>query len=58
MAENAECLIKYTHEGKEYTTHIYPSKGWEDTFAVKILNRIESLVDAGVKITYIERHGI
>lgn len=58
MDEYVGCLIKYTYEGKEYTTHIYLDKGWEDMFAVKILNRIESLVDAGVKITYIERHGI
>lgn len=58
MTEYVGCLIKYTYEGKEYTTHIYLDKGWEDMFAVKILNRIESLVDAGVKITYIERHGI
>lgn len=60
MAENLsmQCIIKYVYEEKEYTWVIYPEKGWENMFAIKILNRIECLVDGGARISYIERHGI
>lgn len=42
--------IKYEHEGKQYTIFEQPTKGWEEQFLQKVLNRIESLTCAGAKV--------
>lgn len=42
--------IKYEYEGKQYTTIEQSEKGWEGQFLQKVLNRIESLTEAGAKI--------
>lgn len=47
--------IKYEYEGKQYTTVEQPTKGWEEQFLQNVLNRIESLTQAGAKIIDLER---
>lgn len=42
--------IKYEFEGKQYTTFEQPTKGREEQFSQQVLNRIESLTQAGAKI--------
>ena len=48
--------IEYTFNGKKYETIERPSKGWESQFYKKVLNRIESLANAGAKITRITEY--
>ena len=45
------CEITYEYDGKEYTTVERPEKGWEEQFPQQVLNRIESIVNAGAVIT-------
>lgn len=45
--------IKYTYNGKEYEVVEQPTKGWESQFLQKVINRIESLVNAGAVVTSI-----
>lgn len=45
--------ITYKYNEKDYTVTETPTKGFEAQFAQKVLNRIESLVDAGAIITKI-----
>ncbi len=42
--------IVYKYDKKEYTAIETPTKGFETQFAQKVLDRIESLVDAGATI--------
>lgn len=42
--------IKYEFDGKQYEAVEQPTKGWEGQFLQKVLNRIESLTEAGAKI--------
>jgi hypothetical protein len=44
-------IIEYKVNGKTYTTVEQPTKGWESQFLQKVLNRIESLVNAGAVVT-------
>lgn len=43
--------IEYKVNGKRYTVVEQPTKGWESQFLQKVLNRIESLVNAGAVVT-------
>lgn len=43
--------IEYKINGKRYTVVEQPTKGWESQFLQKVLNRIESLVNAGAVVT-------
>ena len=43
--------IEYMINGKRHTVVEQPTKGWESQFLQKVLNRIESLVDAGAVVT-------
>ena len=42
--------IKYEYDGKKYTTVEQAMNGWEGQFLQKVLDRIESLTQAGAKI--------
>ena len=43
--------ITYKVNGKQYTTVEQPTKGWEGQFLQKVLNRIESITNAGAVVT-------
>lgn len=43
--------IEYKINGKRYTVVEHPSKGWEGQFLQQVLNRIESIVNAGAVVT-------
>lgn len=43
--------IIYEVNGKRYACLVFPTKGWESQFLQNVLNRIESLVDAGAVVT-------
>lgn len=45
--------IEYKINGKRYTVVEQPTKGWESDFLQKVLNRIESIVNAGAVVTAI-----
>lgn len=45
--------IEYKVNGKCYTCVEQPTKGWESNFLQNVLNRIESLTNAGAVITAI-----
>lgn len=45
--------ITYKYNEKNHTVTEHQTKGFEAQFAQKVLNRIESLVDAGAIITKI-----
>ena len=49
------CEITYEYDRKEYTVVERAEKGFEDKFEDKVLNRIESLLNAGAKITKLVR---
>lgn len=39
--------IRYQYEGKEYSVIEQPQKGWEEQFLQNVLDRIESITNAG-----------
>ena len=43
--------IEYKYNGKSYSTVVQPTKGWESQFLQKVLNHIESIVNAGAVVT-------
>ena len=43
--------IEYKIDGKCYTCVECPTKGWESQFLQNVLNRIESIVNAGAVVT-------
>lgn len=43
--------IEYKVNGKRYTVVEQPLKGWESQFLQQVLNRIESIVNAGAVVT-------
>lgn len=43
--------IEYKINKKTYTVVEQPVKGWESQFLQKVLNRIESIVNAGAVVT-------
>lgn len=43
--------IEYKYNGKRYSVVVQPTKGWESQFLQKVLNHIESLVNAGAVVT-------
>lgn len=43
--------IEYQVNGKRYTVVEQPMKGWEGQFLQQVLNRIESIVNAGAVVT-------
>ena len=42
--------ITYEYNGKRHTIIEQPSKGWESQFLQQVLNRCESIVNAGAII--------
>ena len=42
--------ITYKYDGKQHTIIEHPQKGFEGQFLEQVLNRIESLVNAGAVI--------
>ena len=42
--------ITYKYNGEQHTIIEQPSKGWESQFLQQVLNRVESLVNAGAII--------
>ena len=44
-------VIEYRVNGKCHATIEQPTKGWESQFLQNVLNRIESLVNAGAVVT-------
>ena len=54
MTKYARYEIEYISlNGQRYTIYEQPTKGWEDQFPQKVLNRVQSLVMAGAVITKI-----
>jgi len=47
--------IEYTYNGKRYTVVEQPINGWESQFLQQVLNRIESIVDAGAVVTALKQ---
>lgn len=48
--------IKYTYKGKKGTAIVIPVEGYESQFFESCVNRIDSLVHAGAKITDTTMH--
>jgi hypothetical protein len=47
--------IEYMYNGKHHTVVEQPIRGWEPQFLQQVLNRIESLVDAGAVVTALKQ---
>lgn len=50
------CVIKYSYRGKVYEMVERPTAGWEVQYEQNVINRIESLVDAGAVIIGFDQH--
>lgn len=59
MSKYVKYKIYYrtSQDSEEYCTVLTPAKGFENRFAQKVLDRIESLVSSGAIITSIVGYG-
>lgn len=51
------CNIEYTYEGKKAIETVTQIDGFEEKFYEYVLNRIESITDAGAVITKVDTIG-